>query len=75
MKDKKRRIVLVIEDVDLETDRLAFTMQGDVDRMGTKEMDIVPTAAEYWGKTFFEMCTARLQQEAKKLNRSERRKG
>lgn len=73
-KDKKRKIILVIEDVDIEKDTFSFTMQGDVDRMGSKEQ-IIPTAAEHWGSEFFKLCTDHLQGSAKKLNRQDRRKG
>lgn len=76
-KDKKRKIILVIEDVDLDKDTFAFTMQGDTDRMGSQEMGLVPTAAEQWGVELFKTCNERLKSgdNVKKLNREERRKG
>lgn len=75
-KDKKRKIILVIEDVDLEKDTFSFTMQGDVDRMGSKEVGLVPTAAETWAMIFHKACQECLQGgDVKKLNRQERRKG
>lgn len=71
--EKKRKIMLVIEDVG--NDQFAFTMQGDCERIGSKEVGLVPTAAEHWAIEFFNACQERIKQgNAKKLNREERRR-
>ena len=76
-KDKKRRISIVLEDVDLEKDTFSFTLQGDCERFGLTDPSLVPTAAEHWGMRFFKACQDCLKTEgdAKRLNREERRRG
>lgn len=73
---KKRKIMLVIEDGD-GPDQFSFTMQGDVERIGSQEVGLVPTAAEHWAIELMKVCQDRLKQgaEVKKLNRQERRGG